>query len=244
MVHGMASSDYVLAAERIRAERLAAVDIGADALDREPLGRRIATTIAREIILGRLPSGQALSQDSLCARFGTSRMPVRDALRELAAAGYLVQGVGNKLMVAMLTRQDIEDFFALEATLSGLLAQRAAERRTDEDIADLRALQEGMLRTLVSQDGGRMSILNRKFHELIHQIGRSSPLAAAYRNTTIHVAWNYYVEQPDRMQIGCDEHGRILAAIAAGDQRQAYEVMKRHIATAQEYRSVRASTNY
>lgn len=221
------------------AEQAGAADmtpVGGEVLDREPLSRHIARAVARDIIFGVLPAETPVSQDGLCGRFGTSRMPVRDALRALAAAGYLVAEAGNRLRVAHLSQDDLRDIFSLEATLAGLIASRAAERRTDEELAHLTRLQNEMLGALSRNDGASMSTLNQQFHEMISEISRSSALVAAYRNTTIHVSWRYYLEQPSRMRIGCLEHEAILTAIGQKDRANAQQLVTQHITDAQQYR--------
>ena len=57
--------------------------LGRPVVDRAFLGRQIAQSLRRDILLGVLSSGTKLSQQQLCERFGTSRMPVRDGLRLL-----------------------------------------------------------------------------------------------------------------------------------------------------------------
>lgn len=205
-------------------------------LVRDPLGHQIATAIARDILSGRLRAGEAVSQEGLCSRFGTSRMPVRDALQELASAGYLVKGSANQLKVTSIGPEDVADTLLLEASIAGMIAGRAAERATLDQVAELRELHEWMCEASERGDGATMSALNRRFHELIGSMARSTRLVAALRATTLHVGWQYYVEVPERMAVGCAEHAQILKAITERKSELAQRLMTEHVGTAQRYR--------
>jgi DNA-binding GntR family transcriptional regulator len=97
----------------------------------ESLGRQIATAMERGILSGPLVASESVSRESLCLRLGTSRIPARDALQDLAAADYVLRGAGNQVRVAELEPPDIDDLLFLEAPVTGLIARRAAEHITE-----------------------------------------------------------------------------------------------------------------
>jgi DNA-binding GntR family transcriptional regulator len=209
---------------------------GVSRLVRDPLGHQIATAIARDILAGRLRAGESVSQEGLCSRFGTSRMPVRDALQALASAGYLVKGSANQLKVAHIGVEDVADTLLLESSVAGMIARRAAERATPESVAEMRELHERMCEACERGDGASMSAFNRCFHECIGAMAHSPRLVAALKAATLHVAWQYYVEAPERMAVGCAEHAQIVEAIAEGKATLAQAFMAEHVGAAQRYR--------
>lgn len=91
--------------------------------------QRISDELMEEIRSGRTAPGSWLRQESLAARFGVSRQPVREALRTLEAAG-LVELVPNRgALVLSPSLRDVREMFALRAQLEGFAAELAAIQR-------------------------------------------------------------------------------------------------------------------
>ena len=183
-------------------------------LQREPLGRQIATALARQILSGRLAAGTVLTQEELSTWFSCSRMPVRDALKELIWAGYVVES-SNQFSVAHFEREDVEDTLALQASTSGLLARRATERATDEELDELFALHERMLAAASRRNGELMAQLNRSFHQTTYRLARSQRLVAFHRAATLHIAWRFYQDHPEMADTCNEQHAAILDAMRA-----------------------------
>jgi DNA-binding GntR family transcriptional regulator len=108
-------------------------------LIRRNLSQQIADQLRDEIVHGDIPPGTHLVQTSLCDRFGTSRMPVRDALRQLAHEGLLVER-GGQLEVKPLREEDILDALTIMSVLSGWAVRRVTETATLEQLQELDAL--------------------------------------------------------------------------------------------------------
>lgn len=208
-------------------------DEGGDRLDRSTLGRQIADAIRRDILLGRIDAGERLGQQQLCSRFGTSRMPVRDALRQLAYEGFVLSDGGRHAVVARMRRGDIEDTYAIEGTLHGFAARRVAETARDDEIADLRARHEEMVAT--ESDIGRLADLNYAFHRRINQLADSRKLLAALRTLALNIPRDYLVQFPEWAQRTNREHAEIVAAFEARDGERVEELMRAHVADAGRY---------
>src|SRR3954465_5490099 len=94
-----------------------------------------------EIVTARIPLGTRLRQEDLAARFGVSRTPIREALRQLQAIG-LVEQLGHRgALVKSFEPDECRNIFLVRAELEGLAAERAAGRLTNYDNADLSAAQ-------------------------------------------------------------------------------------------------------
>ena len=117
--------------------------------------RRTTTSLSRaddlahelqvEIITGRIPLGTRLRQEDLAARFGVSRTPIREALRQLQAIG-LVEQLGHRgALVRSFSPDECRNIFLVRAELEGLAAERASGRLTTYDNADLAAAQALLL---------------------------------------------------------------------------------------------------
>src|SRR5882757_3844686 len=109
----------------------------------EPLGatrERVLASLRQEIIAGRLGPGDRLVERELADRFGVSRVPVREAIRALVAEGFVTFETPRRTVVRRLTRTDVTELFELREALEVYAAGRAAERATQEGLAELKSL--------------------------------------------------------------------------------------------------------
>src|SRR4029078_7542959 len=101
----------------------------------------LARELQAEIVTGRIPPGARLRQEDLAARFGVSRTPIREALRQLQAIG-LVEQLGHRgALVRSFSPDEARNIFLVRAELEGRAAERAAGRLTTYDNADLDTAQ-------------------------------------------------------------------------------------------------------
>lgn len=100
---------------------------------------QIAQAIEEMIIAGRLAPGTVLRQDELSHRFGVSRTPIREALRQLAAMGLVSFAPNRGVRVRALDRDEWAQTFLARAALEGAAAELAAQRMTDARLAELDA---------------------------------------------------------------------------------------------------------
>jgi DNA-binding GntR family transcriptional regulator len=201
-------------------------------LKRATLSAQIADVVRADIVFGRIPAGTKLGQRELCERFSTSRMPARDALRQLAHEGLVVPDGAGHQMVESLSRRDIEDAYVIEGALQGLAARRVAEHSSPEVLAELRRRHEEMQDA--EDDPGRLGELNWDFHRRITELADSPKLATALRATAMRMPTNaIYLEQfPEWCSHVNAEHEEILQAIAGGDGDRAEQLMRSHVADA------------
>src|SRR3954467_10285202 len=107
-----------------------------------PLRRRTLTTmtadaIRERILRGHYPEGLPLRQDAIGAELGVSRIPVREALRQLEVEGLVTFNPHRGAVVSTLSLKQIRELFELRADIEGDLIFRAVANMTDED--DMRA---------------------------------------------------------------------------------------------------------
>lgn len=128
---------------------------------------RVYTEVREDILALRLPPGATIDESSLEARFGVSRTPVREAMIRLAGER-LITLLPNR--GARVTPIDIDEFPELFEALE--LCQRvtirwAALRRTDEDVAQMRRLNQAFVESAQRRDTKAMGDRNREFHEAV-----------------------------------------------------------------------------
>jgi DNA-binding GntR family transcriptional regulator len=130
------------------------------------LARAVIEEKLRAAILdGRLPSGIALRQQELATLFGVSRMPVREALRQLEAQGLLRVEPHKGAVVAPLINEDATDAYALRSLLESEALRQSIPLLTPDDIN----LARSYIDQLESEtDYAKMGTLNRLFHMTLY----------------------------------------------------------------------------
>ena len=201
-------------------------------LNRQSLGNQIANQLRQEILLGRLPPGQTVSQQQLCDQYGTSRMPVRDALVRLTNEGLIEGTPGGHSVVARLTAEDIVDAFDIEALVHGRAGRRAVARATDEEIAELQGLHRSMLAASRERDQAGLTDLNWTFHKRINVMAGSAKLMAVIRSTSLEIPRSYLSALPGSVAKINREHAAIVDAFVVRDPQQAETLIAAHVAGA------------
>jgi DNA-binding GntR family transcriptional regulator len=198
-------------------------------IQREPLGSQIASALRRDIFLGRLLPGTRLAQAELCTEFGTSRMPVRDALRELTFDGTVISDGARTVVVAPLSRSDLIDSFRIEGLLNGLAARLATPLATAEDFEVLTSLHKQMLASSKASKHEQMAQLNWQFHRHINKLAGSRKLLSTLRVVSLDVPRDYLIRMPEWATKSNKEHAQIIAAMKARDSAKAESLMEAHL---------------
>lgn len=187
--------------------------------------------IADEIISGVLEPGTPLDEQELAARFGVSRTPVREAIRQLAASGLVSVRPHRGAVVALPTPTQLDDMFEAMGELEALCAGLAARNMTVPERRGLEALHQA-LRALVHEgDPLRYHETNEAFHAAIYAGTHNGYLAELTLMTRARVApfRRAQFRTTGRLGGSYQEHDLIVQAILRGDQPGAAEAMRAHI---------------
>eukprot|EP01041_Mallomonas_annulata_P040613 gene40613-64546_t len=157
-------------------------------------------------------------------------MPVREALRQLAAEGLVTIEPRRGASVTSFTPQQMRELVEVRATLEGLNAKLAARRHDDQQIAEMeRILEEG---TRVSRDGADdavMLMMNQRFHDALGSIAANSILQDIMRSLRDRTALLFAPLNRSRGPQNWDEHAAILRAVINGDAELASLLAMRHV---------------
>jgi DNA-binding GntR family transcriptional regulator len=107
-------------------------------LETRTLAEQIATLLREDVLAGRLAAGARLSQEGLAEQFRVSRIPIRDALRQLQAEGLVVGHARFGTTVAELSAADLEELYDMRLALEPAVARLATPRLRDADLATMR----------------------------------------------------------------------------------------------------------
>ncbi len=190
--------------------------------------------IRQQILNGTYKPGESLIETRLSEELGVSRTPIREALRQLELEG-LVQAIPNKgAVVKGISEKDIEDIFVIRTMIEGLAARWAAEKITDEEIAELKEALEFEEFYTMKNDANHLMRYDTRFHEIIFRASKSRPLM--HMLTTFHDyiqgARNFSFTTPGRPQKALEEHRVIFDAIANKDAETAERLTVEHILNA------------
>lgn len=182
-----------------------------------------------KIISGRYPGGTHLKTEDLAVELRTSRMPVREALRQLNAEGLVVIKPNRGAFVTSFTATDILEVFEMRAALEGLAMRLAADMRSDQDIERV----ERIAFQMHAQKDTRTMWLKRhdQFHDAICAIAdrpRLSRQITLLRDQTRPYV-RLYISTHDDPEVEGLEHAALLDALRRGDPVAAESVMRSHV---------------
>ena len=160
-----------------------ALSPGADS-DREDqsLHDETLTRLRDHIVEGNIPDGGRVPERQLCAMFGISRTPLREALKVLASEG-LVDLLPNRgARVRQLSEHELGELFDVMGGLEGLAGRLACENITDEEIAAIERLHYEMYGFYLHRDMHGYFLVNQLIHQKIVEASRNAALLATYGN--------------------------------------------------------------
>jgi DNA-binding FadR family transcriptional regulator len=208
----------------------------------------LADQLRRTILDGAMAEGSRLpTERQLVTQTGLSRGSVREALRKLEVEGLvttrlgrlggnIVSRPGNESMAHFITqfvrgrRLSLRTLQETRETLEPALARLAAERRSDEDVERLRALNAEMAHVLDDRD--QFAAINIEWHNAVATASRNDLLAAFLYSISYGVVVSTVIEEYDTPGLRAEvvkAHERIIVAIADGDGAAAFRRMERHV---------------
>ncbi len=210
--------------------------VGSSALiETQPLPEIIYLWLRERILNGVLSPGTTLRQELLAKQFGTSRIPIREALSRLQAEGLITLRPRRGFAVTSLNISEIIEVFELRMVVEEHAHAIATRQRNARDVAETRVLLEEM-ETLNAQSPAYLSnwaVANRKFHaRLVSSAGRQrlsdvvvnlSATVEPYIRIESHFTGEFYDAET--------EHRRIFEAFAAGDAEAAGRLSREHCAS-------------
>jgi DNA-binding GntR family transcriptional regulator len=190
-----------------------------------------AVTLLRRMILsGELAPGEPLREVALSEQFGTSRTPVREALRTLAAEGLVTLLPNRTVQVSHLDEQAASEVFTVLGALESLAARLACERMTPEQLEILSELQDDLAHYFETKDRPRYLEANRLIHELIVESSANASLILAWRLLLPRAERARHVSTLDheRWAAAFEEHKHIHQALLARDLAMVTRLMEEH----------------
>jgi DNA-binding GntR family transcriptional regulator len=199
-----------------------------NAIRRQTTVTLVADELRRRIMAGVLPEGHQLRQEALAAELGVSRIPVREALRQLEAEGFVAIASHRGAVVSKLSLDEIVELFELRIRLEGWLLQLAIPEMSETDLERAEAALETMISNRRIENWGQ---LNWDFHAALYApSGRAATLRILRR---INENMDRYI----RLQIALTsgqlkahrEHKQILQFCRGRNVPRAVAALEQHI---------------
>lgn len=201
---------------------------------RELLSDRIRNVLTDAIASGALAAGVTIDEQQIAERFGASRTPVREALRQLALNGLVEVRPRRGVVVTPVTPERIMEMLEATAEIEALCVRMATHRIRPLELSALMDLHRRAAPAARDGDYDAYDGLNRAFHETLYRSTLNGFLAeqALAIRTRLSAFRRTQLRNEARIHRSHDEHGEILAAIAEGDGDAAAGRMRAHMLNA------------
>lgn len=198
------------------------------------LSDQIRNALTDEIASGGLPAGASLDEQDLADRFGASRTPVREALRQLAASGLVEMRPRRGVVVTRLTPEQVMDMFETTAEIEAMCVRLATYRVTPLERSHLLELHESSRALVANRDIDGYDAFNTRFHTAIYAATHNAFMAeqALAIRARLKSFRRTQLRQADRIARSRDEHEGVMVAIAQGDGEEAARRMRAHMLNA------------
>lgn len=203
------------------------------------LAKLVRDDVLALILKGVLTPGQRINEPDIAARLGVSRVPVREALRELESSGLVVARKHSGVFVRQLDAPEIRDLYQMRGLLDGFAGRQAAqlpgaEKATLLVVLDdsVQAMQDAASRHEVQRYYGE----NLRFHWAIVESAGNRSLTESYRGMVqkLHLARLKNLSHDIGMQASIAEHGEIVQAVRQGDPLRCEALLAQHVGDAFE----------
>lgn len=203
-------------------------------IKRQTLTSAVTESLRQRILSGEFADGQQLRQEALSNEYGVSRVPVREALRQLEAEG-LIQIIDHKgALVSKLSLDDVLELLDIRATLESELLRAAIPCQDDEDYAVAEATLKEFEQALVSNDIRHWGELNARFHLALYRAAKRPNTLALIEQ--LHNKTDRYTRMQilftRTMELAHQEHSKLLQLCREGKADEAAEFIRFHIQSA------------
>lgn len=198
------------------------------------LAKLVRDDVLGLILRGELPPGARINEPDVATRLGISRVPVREALRELESSGLVVARKHSGVFVRELDADEIRGLYALRGLLDGYAGRRSALLPRAERLAlakQLDASIAAMGQAAKAHDVTRYYAENLRFHWLMVEAADNLPLADTYRGVVqkLHLTRLKNLSKDVGMRASITEHREIAAAQRAGDAPRCEALLAAHV---------------
>lgn len=198
------------------------------------LAKLVRDDVLAGILNGSLVPGQRINEPDVAARLSVSRVPVREALRELESSGVVISRKHSGVFVRQLGWVEVRDLYQLRSLLDGFAGRAAAQLpKKDRDglVSFLASSTSCMNEALKIADTNRYYAENLRFHWAIVEAAGNVQMAEIYRGIVqkLHISRLKNLSGNSGRKASIAEHQTIVRALRQGDFAQTELLMARHV---------------
>ena len=207
-----------------------------EGIRRPTLHEEVVDRIREMISQGELAVGTRVPEKELCAKFGISRTPLREALKVCANDGVITLLPNRGAWITQLTPEDVDELFPIMGSLEALSGELACCNATDADVAEVKALHYEMAMHYARGDQPSYNRVNQMIHQKIMEIAANPTLLQVYRSLAERIRRARYLANAsiNRWDAAMKEHEAILAALEARDGALLAHLLKSHLLNKRE----------
>lgn len=201
------------------------------AINRPVLHEQVAHRLRQMLVEGLIAPGGKLNERTLCEELSISRTPLREAIKMLAAEG-LVELLPNRGSVAVqLSEADVHHTFEVMAGLEGLSGELAAQRVTQAELNEIKALHFEMLAAFTRRDLSAYYQLNAAIHRGFNAAAKNPVLTSTYNQVNARLQALRFRSNQDgeKWQCAVNEHIAMVQALEARDGAALRQVLMHHL---------------
>jgi DNA-binding GntR family transcriptional regulator len=191
----------------------------------------IERALADAIWTGRLAPGSKILEEVIAAELGTSRSPVREAIRILASKGLVVVQPNRGARVVEITETRMKDLYGIRSVLEGLAARLATDQVTSQDLDELRASSDSMRAAVIDQNREAYFDANQAFHTAVARLSGNARLSELLGDWPVQIYRMFFPESYlDLGHVGLyiGSHDAVIEAFERRDSESAERLMRRH----------------
>jgi DNA-binding GntR family transcriptional regulator len=199
------------------------------------LAQQVYDHLRQNILDNSYPPAAPLPEEALAARLNVSRVPVREALRRLAADGLVTIVPRQGAIVSSLSRKQFLDAYRLRGALEALAIRLAIPQLTSQDHDRLAEIDAEMRAHAAVNDAEAFFTANAAFHAVFIDRADNDYLRATYE-PLMDPMRRYRAPSADLrggLDRSVEEHEAILTAVRLGDAAEASRLLSAHIAVPQ-----------
>jgi DNA-binding GntR family transcriptional regulator len=207
-----------------------------DILRTSSLAAAVEREVERLILNGSFAPGERINENKLASELGTSRGPIREAIRSLEGSGLIVSIRNRGSFIRRLSVKEVREVYEIRAALFGLAGQLLAERISDDQLQRLTRFVVEMEEASQQRDFEAYYPLNLAFHEFIVDSAGNAMLAQQYRSFVkkLHLFRARSLVQGGGLTVSNKEHREMLSSVAARDPAWAHKAHCRHVMAARD----------
>ena len=202
-----------------------------------PLRDAVFMSLRKAILTGKINPGERLTEVKLGKILGTSRTPIREAIRLLEQENLVTIIPGSGARVSRMTVSDLQDVMEVRSALEQLSAGLACERITEEEKAELYEAYNAFVRSTQSEDSIMIADADVRFHNLILKAAKNQKLGKILDGLADNIyRYRYeFIREDGHYEDLIREHKELYEAVSSGNREVAEKSARSHIARQWSY---------